>query len=136
MLFTAAARTPLVRRRLCSHGSNSSQQQRLLLSFKQQPLRSMSQHQEPLFLQHRHKSSASAVVDEVVEFPDHGESSKLSSSSSTKPVLLNSKEHAVGYLSKVLNARVYDAAIETELQHAKNLSAVSIRLGRRTTIGA
>ena len=40
------------------------------------------------------------------------------------PVLLNAQEHAVGYLSKILNARVYDAAIETELQHAKNLSAV------------
>ena len=42
-----------------------------------------------------------------------------------KPVLLNAKEHAVGYLSKILNARVYDAARETELQLAKNLSAVS-----------
>jgi hypothetical protein len=42
-----------------------------------------------------------------------------------QPVLLNSKEHAVGYLSKILNARVYEAAIETELQHARNLSAVS-----------
>ena len=41
-----------------------------------------------------------------------------------KPVLLNAQEHAVGYLSKILNARVYDAARETELQHAKNLSAV------------
>jgi len=28
----------------------------------------------------------------------------------------------VGYLSKILNARVYEAAIETELQHAGNLS--------------
>lgn len=41
----------------------------------------------------------------------------------TTPVLLNSKEHAIGYLSRILNARVYEAAIETELQHAKNLSA-------------
>ena len=41
------------------------------------------------------------------------------------PVLLNAKEHAIGYLSKILNARVYEAAIETDLQHAKNLSAVS-----------
>jgi len=32
----------------------------------------------------------------------------------------------VGYLSKILNARVYDAAKETELQHAKNLSAVRV----------
>ena len=29
-----------------------------------------------------------------------------------------------GYLGKILNAKVYDAAIETELQHAKNLSEV------------
>jgi hypothetical protein len=42
-----------------------------------------------------------------------------------EPVLLNAKEHAVGYLSRILNARVYEAAIETDLQHAKNLSAVS-----------
>jgi hypothetical protein len=39
-------------------------------------------------------------------------------------VLLNAQEHAVGYLSKILNARVYEAAIETELQEAKNLSSV------------
>ena len=44
-----------------------------------------------------------------------------------KPIILNSKEHAVGYLSRILNARVYEAAIETELQHAKNLSAVSLK---------
>ncbi|MGK3738926.1 MAG: hypothetical protein ACI90V_005773 [Bacillariaceae sp.] len=42
-----------------------------------------------------------------------------------KPILLNAKEHAVGYLNRILNARVYEAAIETELQHAKNLSNVS-----------
>jgi hypothetical protein len=45
-----------------------------------------------------------------------------------QPLILNAKEHAVGYLSRILNARVYEAAIETELQHAKNLSAVSIIL--------
>jgi len=39
-----------------------------------------------------------------------------------KPVSLNSKEPVVGYLNRILNARVYEAAIETELQHAKNLS--------------
>jgi hypothetical protein len=41
-----------------------------------------------------------------------------------EPILLNAKEHAVGYLSRVLNARVYEAAVETDLQHAKNLSSV------------
>ena len=39
-----------------------------------------------------------------------------------KPILLNKNEHAVGYLNKILNARVYEAAIETPLQHAVNLS--------------
>ena len=69
-------------------------------------------------------SSSSAVYDsddrrqaqELVTFP--GEEGK--------PVLLNAQEHVVGYLSKILNAQVYDAAIETDLQHAKNLSAVSM----------
>lgn len=31
-----------------------------------------------------------------------------------------------GYLGKILNAKVYDVAVETELQHAENLSQVSI----------
>ena len=30
-----------------------------------------------------------------------------------------------GYLGRILNAKVYDVAVETELQHAKNLSQVS-----------
>ena len=42
-----------------------------------------------------------------------------------QPIMLNAKDHAVGYLNRILNARVYEAAIETELQHAKNLSTVS-----------
>lgn len=45
----------------------------------------------------------------------------------TQPVLLNAKEHVVGYLSRILNARVYDVSIETELQHAKNMSSVRIQ---------
>jgi hypothetical protein len=61
---------------------------------------------------------------EVISFPAVDKSSPAYNSE-LKPVLLNPKEHVVGYLSKILNARVYDAAIETELQHAKNLSAVS-----------
>ena len=60
------------------------------------------------------------VREEIVTFPVSSEESH--------PVKLNSHEHAVGYLSKVLNAMVYDAAIETELQHATNLSAVSYAL--------
>ena len=55
---------------------------------------------------------------EMISFPSVG--------GEGQPVLLNAQEHAVGYLSKILNARVYDAAVETDLQEAKNLSAVSI----------
>jgi hypothetical protein len=60
---------------------------------------------------------------EVINFPAVDKSSPAYNAE-LKPVLLNPREHVVGYLSKILNARVYDAAIETELQHAKNLSAV------------
>ena len=71
-------------------------------------------------------SSSSCAFDEegeapstdVVEFP----SKRNKDSVEDVPVLLNAKEHAVGYLSRILNARVYEAAIETELQEAKNLS--------------
>ena len=67
------------------------------------------------------------VLAELVDFPAVDRNSKLYNME-TKPVLLNSKEHAIGYLSKILNARVYEAAIETDLQHARNLSAVSLLL--------
>ena len=59
------------------------------------------------------------VVRDVITFPS---SSNLEQET---PVFLNSQAHAVGYLSKVLNARVYEVSKETELQHAKNLSSVS-----------
>jgi threonine dehydratase len=62
-------------------------------------------------------------ASEVVSFPSTGSPSSNQSKVEEQPVLLNSKEHAVGYLNRILNARVYEAAIETELQHAKNLSA-------------
>jgi hypothetical protein len=58
---------------------------------------------------------------EVVSFPYESKDE----GSASKPVILNAKEHAVGYLSRILNARVYEAAVETELQEAKNLSTVS-----------
>lgn len=63
---------------------------------------------------------------EYVSFPAVDRNSK-DYNMETKPVLLNAKEHAIGYLSKILNARVYEAAIETDLQHARNLSAVRKR---------
>ena len=69
-------------------------------------------------------------TQEVVRFPCSATASSSAAAvvhqEETTPVLLNAREHAVGYLSKILNARVYDAAIETELQEAKNLSAVSV----------
>jgi len=61
----------------------------------------------------------SETAKEYINFPSS------SSNSKDAPVLLNAKEHAIGYLSKILNARVYEAAIETKLQYAHNLSAVS-----------
>lgn len=77
-------------------------------------------------------SSGSDSLMEEVDSSTHGhlstEDSEMISFPSVdgegKPVLLNAQEHAVGYLSKILNARVYDAARESDLQHAKNLSAV------------
>lgn len=63
-------------------------------------------------------------VQEVVRFPVSSGEPPQRTETEELPVLLDSKEHVVGYLSKILNARVYDAAIATELQHAKNLSAV------------
>lgn len=66
---------------------------------------------------------SSSAAAEVVKFPAVDRDDPTYNADE-KPVLLNSKEHAVGYLSRILNARVYEAAIETELQHAKNLSAV------------
>lgn len=48
-----------------------------------------------------------------------------------QPVMLDSKEHVIGYLSRILNARVYDAAIETELQLAKNLSTVRMPVAKK-----
>jgi len=69
--------------------------------------------EDGLSISKRFKSSQ--PVEDYVSFPSSGDENE-------GPVLLNSKEHAVGYLSKVLNARCYDAAIVTQLQDAKNLS--------------
>lgn len=61
-------------------------------------------------------------AQEIVSFPSEQDIGQ--------PVLLNAKEHVIGYLSRILNARVYETAIETHLQYATNLSAVS-----KVTIG-
>lgn len=57
--------------------------------------------------------------DEVIHYPN-----KAFAETKTSPAMLDFKEHAAGYLSQILNARVYDAAVETQLQEAKNLSMV------------
>jgi hypothetical protein len=67
---------------------------------------------------HPFDENGASTEQEMVHFPSEDRDVPT-------PVLLNSKEHAIGYLSKILNARVYEAAIETDLQHAKNLSSVS-----------
>jgi len=69
---------------------------------------------------HTYAFDENGETAEFIEFPV-----SAGAPEEKQPVLLNAKEHAVGYLSKILNARVYDAAIETELQEAKNLSTVS-----------
>jgi hypothetical protein len=87
----------------------------------------------------RHKTSSSQASDESYQYPLNevgdvrGTKERItevinfpSGKGVETPLLLNAQEHVVGYLSKILNARVYEAAIETELQEAKNLSMVRI----------
>lgn len=62
--------------------------------------------------------SISSSVEEDVAFPTTATGNKME----YQHVPLDANEHAVGYLNRILNARVYEAAIETELQYAKNLS--------------
>ena len=64
-------------------------------------------------------------ASEVVSYPATDTSSSEDNAEYEKPILLNSKEHVVGYLNRILNARVYEAAVETDLQYAENLSTVS-----------
>lgn len=68
---------------------------------------------------------ASGSVEELIDFPSVGRNNSKHEKENV-PILLNSKEHAIGYLNRILNARVYEAAIETELQHAQNLSTVRL----------
>ena len=66
---------------------------------------------------------ASPTAPEVASFPVAATTTL--DSNKENQVSLKSKEQKVGYLNRILNARVYEAAIETELQHAENLSNVS-----------
>jgi len=71
-----------------------------------------------------------SVAQEYTSFPTSSPPSDTNNTSTaaptdtenTKTILLNSNQHAVGYLGRILNASVYDAAIETQLQHASSLS--------------
>lgn len=64
----------------------------------------------------RLKSTQAEVHDQDLEMtPDpYGD---------VKSIMLESEKFG-GYLSKILSAKVYDAAVETELQEAENLSKV------------
>ena len=79
-------------------------------------------------VQHQQLKWKSTATADLVHKTPQVASEAVSFTGQEKPVILNSKEHVVGYLSKILSARVYDAAIETELQHAKNLSEVCVWL--------
>jgi len=70
----------------------------------------------------RHKSSTAAVDPngELKEEESHEVEQAAAAAAPPSPSM--SMEAGDGYLGKILNANVYDAAIETELQHAKNLS--------------
>lgn len=67
--------------------------------------------------------TASTSSSEAMSFPARSIPSP-GSNIENQEVSLNSKEPKIGYLNRILNARVYEAAIETELQHAQNLSAL------------
>ena len=65
------------------------------------------------------------TTSEVISYPATPDPSP-DNNATEQPVLLNSKEHVVGYLNRILNARVYEAAVETDLQYAENLSEVRL----------
>lgn len=70
-----------------------------------------------------HQPSSSTATTPNSNGSNLNDEEYISFQADSKPVLLNAKQHVVGYLSRILNARVYDAAIETELQFAPNLSS-------------
>lgn len=56
----------------------------------------------------------------------YSSSSPISSRDSEEELQAPIMQTGDGYLGKILNANVYDVAVETELQHAKNLSQVRL----------
>lgn len=76
----------------------------------------------------RDSSSSSSYNHNVVALASHSTrryKSTAAISPDEEPVMGESLDEG-GYLGRILNAKVYDVAVETELQHAKNLSVVSV----------
>lgn len=72
----------------------------------------------------RYKSSAPASEPST---PSPTSSTSVGDLSTTPPTTMYNKNMSENdYLNKILNSKVYEVAIETELQHAKNLSSVSV----------
>jgi hypothetical protein len=120
MATNTATRAVLARRRLpfvasIRYKSTNTVQQPASSSYnalnEQGDVPSSKQHQQ-------HQQQQQHLQQEMIQFPSSQNQEE------GQPLLLNAKEHAVGYLSRILNARVYEAAIETELQYAANLSSV------------
>lgn len=73
-------------------------------------------------------SSSNSYNHNVVALASHSTrryKSTAAISPDEEPVMGESLDEG-GYLGRILNAKVYDVAVETELQHAKNLSVVSV----------
>jgi hypothetical protein len=73
-------------------------------------------------------SSSNRYNNNVVALASHSTrryKSTAAISPDEEPVMGESLDEG-GYLGRILNAKVYDVAVETELQHAKNLSVVSV----------
>ena len=91
------------------------------------PCRQTSYNLQPISLICR-DSSSNSYNHNVVALASHSTrryKSTAAISPDEEPVMGESLDEG-GYLGRILNAKVYDVAVETELQHAKNLSVVSV----------
>ena len=92
------------------------------------PCRQKSYNLQPISLICRDISSSNSYNHNVVALASHSTrryKSTAAISPDEEPVMGESLDEG-GYLGRILNAKVYDVAVETELQHAKNLSVVSV----------
>ena len=90
--------------------------------------RQTSYNLQPISLICRDSSSSYSYSHNVVALASHSTrryKSTAAISPDEEPVMGESLDEG-GYLGRILNAKVYDVAVETELQHAKNLSVVSV----------